>query len=170
MQAGTAFVYMTYGMYHCINISSTEPGAAVLLRAAEPLQGLEEMCKLRSGCIKHMLRLLIYVIIFCIAKRKSKSSLKELKTNELCNGPSKLCMSMDIRKDNCNKIDFCNNDLVWIEDDPTYTNDIKIVKSARIGIQSAGQEWANKLLRFYLLGNTNVSKVDKKAENNLSED
>lgn len=49
MAAGTAYVYMTYGMYFCFNISSIEPGAAVLLRALEPIQGLEVMHGFRTG-------------------------------------------------------------------------------------------------------------------------
>ena len=36
---GTAYVYFIYGMYHCFNISSKEPGACVLIRALEPLAG-----------------------------------------------------------------------------------------------------------------------------------
>lgn len=44
MVEGTAYVYMTYGMYHCFNISSVEPGAAVLIRALEPMEG--ELIKL----------------------------------------------------------------------------------------------------------------------------
>lgn len=43
MPAGTCYVYLTYGMYHCFNISSKEPGGAVLIRAIEPLMGMETM-------------------------------------------------------------------------------------------------------------------------------
>ena len=39
MAPGTAYVYIIYGMYNCLNISSQEPGACVLIRALEPLQG-----------------------------------------------------------------------------------------------------------------------------------
>lgn len=47
--AGTSYVYMTYGMYYCLNVSAAEPGAAVLLRALEPIEGVEYMRSLRSG-------------------------------------------------------------------------------------------------------------------------
>lgn len=51
MPPGTCYVYFTYGMYYCFNISSKEPGAAVLLRALEPLEGIEVMRELRGNII-----------------------------------------------------------------------------------------------------------------------
>lgn len=49
MTPGTSFVYLTYGMYYCMNISSKGDGAAVLLRSLEPLEGIEEMTELRTS-------------------------------------------------------------------------------------------------------------------------
>lgn len=79
-------------------------------------------------------------------------------------------MSMNIEKDNCNKLDLCDNDSLWIEMDSNFKEDFKTVVTSRIGIDSAGEEWAKKPLRFYILGNCNISRRDRKAENVLNSD
>ena len=50
-QQGTAYIYLIYGMYHCLNFVTEPEGepAAVLLRALEPLAGTETMTRLRYG-------------------------------------------------------------------------------------------------------------------------
>ncbi|KAJ8925042.1 hypothetical protein NQ315_001213, partial [Exocentrus adspersus] len=153
MPAGTAYVYMTYGMYHCFNISSEEPGAAVLLRALEPISGMETMQKFRA--------------------QKLKTNKNAIQPPKLCDGPSKLCISMNITKESMNKLDLTDlsNDTMWLEDDPDFDRDgMKIVCTSRIGIASAGVEWATKPLRFYILHNDSVSKRDKAAEEELDFD
>ncbi|CAH1099993.1 unnamed protein product [Psylliodes chrysocephalus] len=150
MPIGTCYVYMTYGMYYCFNISSKEPGAAVLLRALEPLEGMEVMEKFR------------------VQKTKSNNT-KSLKIAKLCDGPSKLCIAFDIKKENVNKINLTDlkNDSLWLEDDPFY-DDFKVIHSARIGINRA-EEWNTKPLRFYILNNESVSKRNKTAERQFEE-
>src|SRR5437588_7175526 len=48
--AGHAYVYFTYGMHHCMNISCEPNGRAgcVLLRALEPLSRFAEMAEARN--------------------------------------------------------------------------------------------------------------------------
>lgn len=50
LRHGNAYVYVAYGMWPALNVTSERPGigAAVLLRALEPLQGLEAMRKRRG--------------------------------------------------------------------------------------------------------------------------
>ena len=48
---GTAYIYLIYGMYHCLNFVTEPEGepAAVLLRALQPVAGIETMARLRYG-------------------------------------------------------------------------------------------------------------------------
>jgi DNA-3-methyladenine glycosylase len=70
--AGRTYVYLIYGMYHCLNIVSGKEGVgeAVLIRALEPVHGIEVMQK----------------------RRKTK------KIESLCNGPGKLTQAFGITK------------------------------------------------------------------------
>ncbi|HWR82284.1 MAG TPA: DNA-3-methyladenine glycosylase, partial [Candidatus Deferrimicrobium sp.] len=48
---GVAYIYFVYGMYHCLNFVTEQTGfpAAVLIRAAEPADGVEVMRRLSPG-------------------------------------------------------------------------------------------------------------------------
>lgn len=142
LKPGTAYVYSIYGMYYCFNISSLEEGSAVLLRAIEPLEGITTMQIFRS-------------------KRQKVAS--EIKHKELCNGPSKLCQSFKIEKEIFNKVDLCLSEDMWLEKGINIDPD-SIISCKRIGIDSYGEEWANKPLRFYIKGNINVSRRCKTSE------
>ncbi|KAK9510669.1 hypothetical protein O3M35_005406 [Rhynocoris fuscipes] len=155
MSPGTAFVYLTYGMYHCFNISSQGDGAAVLLRAIEPKYGIEAMRKNRINSYKG----------------KTSARKKPFTNLDLCSGPSKLCMSFAIDR-SLNKEDMVESDKLWLEwpsdKSQSLNEDKQIVACARIGIDSVGKEWASKPYRFYLYGNPYVSKRDKKAEQSFA--
>ncbi|MBI4457032.1 MAG: DNA-3-methyladenine glycosylase [Acidobacteria bacterium] len=70
---GFSYVYFTYGMYYMLNAVCDREGfpAAVLIRAVEPIGGLEEMMQLRSRHREH----------------------------GLTNGPGKLCVAFGITKE-----------------------------------------------------------------------
>ncbi|XP_015438929.1 PREDICTED: DNA-3-methyladenine glycosylase-like [Dufourea novaeangliae] len=150
MLPGTIYVYMTYGMYHCLNVSSQGKGCAVLIRAIEPFEGIECMASQRTSKG---------------TSSAPKKSLRNLKTHELCNGPSKLCMAFQLHKKH-SKYSMCAWRGLWIESD-NMNEEIKIVTCPRIGIDGYGEEWSNKPLRYYIHGNKAVSKRNKGAELSL---
>ncbi|KAM6156197.1 DNA-3-methyladenine glycosylase [Rhynchocyon petersi] len=142
MKPGTLYVYLIYGMYFCLNVSSRGEGACVLLRALEPLEGLETMQQLRTTLGRG-------------------ASGRVLKNRELCSGPSKLCQALAINK-TFDQRDLSMDEAIWMEHSHPGPEPA-VVATARVGIGRAG-EWTQKPLRFYVRGNPFVSVVDKMAE------
>ena len=92
---GTAYVYLIYGMYHCLNFV-TEPEnepAAVLIRGAVPLAGEEEMARARFG--------------------KSLSDLSRNQKKNFLNGPGKLCQAPHITRQD-NGIDLTESGTLYV--------------------------------------------------------
>lgn len=132
-QKGHAYVYFIYGLYYCFNITTgsiSRKPEAVLIRALEPVTGQNTM-----------------------EKRRKLKKLKNAKPINLTNGPSKLCIAMDITKKQ-NKTDLTSPPL-YIEDAPLVSEE-DIMKTTRIGIDYAGT-WKNKPWRFYIKDNSFVS-------------
>ncbi|MFW6387986.1 MAG: DNA-3-methyladenine glycosylase, partial [bacterium] len=78
-QAGTAYVYLIYGIHHCLNVvtRASGTGEAVLIRAVEPTRGIAAMAKARG-----------------IAGAPEEPSAKTVR--RLCSGPGKLCEALGI--------------------------------------------------------------------------
>ncbi|XP_032452041.1 DNA-3-methyladenine glycosylase isoform X6 [Nasonia vitripennis] len=105
MKPGTIYVYFTYGMYHCFNISSQESGKFVLIKNIEPLVGLDYMELLRNTQ-KSVNR----------EGNEMTRNIKKFKSHELCNGPSEICKTFVIEKDEFDGKNICNNNYLWIEE------------------------------------------------------
>ena len=131
---GFVYIFMIYGMYFCFNIVTREEGIpqAVLIRAVEPLEGLEEMAHHRF--------------------QKEYWQLTPQQKKALTNGPGKLCKAFSIDK-KLNGSDVCGN-TIYIKDGKQDTVDI--VEAKRVGIDYA-QEAAEFLWRFYIKDNLYVS-------------
>lgn len=135
---GTVYVYIIYGMYHCLNLISEEKDVAggVLIRGIEPLEGIEEMSKLRY--------------------KKNYKELSSYEKKNFSNGPSKLCMALGIDKGE-NGINTISSEEIYVEDDSLIKKDFSIVEAKRIGIDYA-EEARDFLWRFYIKDNKFVSK------------
>jgi len=121
---GTLYVYLIYGMYHCLNVITEPEGmpTAVLIRQLYPVEGIEQM----------------------VENRKSQVG-KNFKN--LVDGPGKLCMALGIAKNEFNGKDCCSNNshLFFIHGESVM--DENIVANKRIGIDYA-EEAKEQLLRF----------------------
>jgi DNA-3-methyladenine glycosylase len=132
-KAGLSYVFIIYGMYYCFNVVTQKEGIpeAVLIRALEPVDGLDIMANERF--------------------KKNYNDLTKTQIKNLTNGPGKLCNALKIDK-SLNGEDLCNNTL-YIEDENETFN---IVTSKRIGIDYA-EEAKDFPLRFYIEDNKYVS-------------
>lgn len=136
---GIAYIYQIYGMYFCLNIvtEKKEFPAAILIRALEPIAGMEQMYRNR--------------------KFKAESCNLKSEIRNLTNGPSKLCQALKIDK-KLNGINLITSKQLYLAVNPKEKIKPSQIQCAkRIGIDYAGQ-YKHKLWRFYLKKNAFVSK------------
>jgi DNA-3-methyladenine glycosylase len=136
-EGGHLYVYFTYGMHFCANIATGKEGIgeAVLIRALEPITGIDIMTKNRSGSTKSL----------------NLKSLNHKILINLTNGPAKLCQAFNISKKE-NGSDLTNSSIIIAQGERILSRSIE--RSSRIGI-NVGVE---KKWRFFIKGNSWVSK------------
>lgn len=125
-----AYIYPVYGFYYCLNIVSKEPerpAGSVLIRALQPLEGIKIM--------------------------KKRRNYKQKDIKNLTNGPSKLCIAMNIDK-KLNGCDVCGDQLYILDGKPIPKKWIKRAKRVNIDYAGEAKDW---LLRFYIKNNIFVS-------------
>ncbi len=132
LDGGHAYVYFTYGMHHCVNVVAgvVDEPVAVLLRAIEPMTGLDQMRQRRP-------------------KARNDAA--------LCSGPGKLCQAFAIDR-SLNGTDLTTSDAMFIEQSLVpFAPPLRIDASRRIGVDYAGS-WARRLLRFTVRGSEHISR------------
>ncbi len=133
---GHAYVYFIYGVHYCLNVSCEPDGQAgsVLIRALEPIAGLEIMA----------------------ARRGLAVPLTPGRAPELTSGPGRLCQAFAITRERDNGADLASaQSSLQIQDDG-FTGG-KVLVTPRIGIRKA----AERMARFVLAGNPHVSKYSR---------
>jgi DNA-3-methyladenine glycosylase len=137
---GFLYVYFTYGMHWCANVVCGPEGeaAAVLIRALEPIAGVDQMWEARS------------------AARTER---------DLCNGPAKLCQALGVTgadngtdllapRGRSRAVGAGTPGLVRLLDDGTPPPR-RPGRGTRIGIKQA----TDKRWRFWVPGNPSVSRA-----------
>jgi len=135
---GTAYVYFTYGMHHCMNVVCGRRGepVAVLIRALEPTEGLHEMCARRQ------------------ANRRTPD--KPARSIDFCSGPAKLCQALGLDR-SLSGTDLMTSDVLFIERIRRRPLPESVLENTRrIGVDYAGA-WAERRLRWFVRDNPNVS-------------
>ncbi|MBL8745391.1 MAG: DNA-3-methyladenine glycosylase [Phycisphaerae bacterium] len=131
---GTAYVYFTYGMHHCFNVvcGRVDEPVAVLIRAVQPIEGIEQMARHRS-----------------VGRRAVVGE------SDLCSGPARLCQALAIDR-TLNGADLTRCDRLWIEEGMPISGR-RVASGPRVGVGYAGV-WAARRLRFWVKGNPHVSR------------
>ena len=139
--AGHLYVYVSYGMHHCCNVVCGPEGfgSGCLVRAVEPLEGVEVMHELRE------------------AGRAGKAQAGRvrkhpLKLRDLTNGPGKVCAALGIDKTLYGH-DLTAEPLV-LDFAPLLPGET-IGRSPRVGISKN----ADAPKRFFIEGNEFVSRA-----------
>ncbi len=134
---GHAYVYFIYGVHYCLNISCLPEGDAgcVLIRALEPISGVEQMAEARRLHLKH----------------PDFNSPRILRA--IASGPGKLCEALQVTRPRDNGKDLLSpdSDLVVVNDGFRVK---KVIATTRIGITKS----ADMPLRYLIEGNAFVSR------------
>jgi len=133
MPGGTAYVYLCYGIHHLFNVVTNQENIphAVLVRALEPLDGIEKMLE-RTG--------------------------KPKLDNSLTRGPGNVSKALGIAASHSSL--SLLGDHIYIMDDGFTIEPSTVIASPRIGVDYAAED-AALLYRFYVAGNKYVSGKNK---------
>ncbi|MGM0501865.1 MAG: DNA-3-methyladenine glycosylase [Bacillota bacterium] len=129
---GCAYVYLIYGIYNLLNVvvNDLEVPEAVLIRAVEPVSGLDII--------------------------KENRGIKSDSIEDLTNGPGKLTQALAIDRQ-LDGYDLINGNQLYIVKEENNGEIDEIAASTRINIDYA-EEYKDKPWRFYIKGNSFVSE------------
>ncbi|MGE5223821.1 MAG: DNA-3-methyladenine glycosylase [Omnitrophica WOR_2 bacterium] len=122
-QPGHAYIYFTYGMHWMLNFVAEpeDAPAAVLVRAVQPVEGLDIIAGRRNG----------------------------RPPVDWTNGPAKLCQAFDI-DGRLNGIDVCSPESVIFVEKEQPVPDSSVTITARVGLNSVPEPWKSIPWRFFI--------------------
>ena len=156
--AGVAYVYLVYGMYDCLNVVTGPEGhaSAVLIRAVEPLEGLDLMRadRLRVAARRRAART-------TEGLERARAGLARVRADRMASGPGVVAAAFGV------DTSWTGTDLLdatsplrlerdWSDPADTIA-DADVVTGPRIGVAYAGPEWARRPWRFSVAGHPSVS-------------
>ena len=163
---GFAYVYLVYGMYDCLNVVTEPAGrpSAVLIRAIEPLAGIERMRADRLAWDRR--RRAGRTEAGALAAR---TRLDRVPDHRLASGPGLVGAAFGIDT-GWTGVDLCDPssplrleepadpaDPARAADPATRVAPERVVAGPRVGVAYAGEAWAARPWRFSIAGHRSVS-------------
>ena len=153
---GIAYVYLVYGMYDCLNIVTEPAGspAALLVRAVEPLEGIELMRADRLAALQARRR--AATLDPAVASRAA-ARIGGLPPERLASGPGLAAAAFGIAV-SWTGMDLCAADAALrLETRPDAEPAPVVRTTPRIGVGYAGEPWTTRRWRFIVTDNRSVS-------------
>jgi DNA-3-methyladenine glycosylase len=150
---GFAYVYLVYGMYDCLNIVTESSGtpAAVLVRAVEPLEGVDEM---RAARLRWTARRRRAAAAALDAERLRIAAIPPAR---VASGPGLVAAAFDIDRSTTG-LDLCDPaSPLRLESPPPEEARAGVVVGPRVGVGYAGVDWAGRPWRLAIAGSASVS-------------
>ena len=152
--AGHAYVYLVYGMYDCLNVVTEPAGvpAAVLVRAVEPLEGVDAMRVDRVLRATTRRRSLTDDRAAAAARRIAR-----LPADRLASGPGLVTAAFGIDT-TWTGLDLCDPaSPLRLEAALAGEPAAEVIATPRIGVDYAGEAWAGQPWRFVERGHRSAS-------------
>lgn len=133
---GIAYVYLVYGMYDCLNVVTEAEGrpAALLIRAVEPVEGIEEIRAARAR--------------WAVRHGRPSDRIDRIAASRLTSGPGLVAAGFDLRREHTG-IDLLDPaSPIRIEAPGRSARGPRIVAGPRVGIGYAAQPWQDVPWRF----------------------
>jgi DNA-3-methyladenine glycosylase len=150
---GTAYVYLVYGMYDCLNVVTEPEGrpAALLIRALAPVAGLNAMRASRLGVFARRRR------ADDVAVAAERARLAALPPDRLARGPGVAAAAFGIDR-TLTGLDLCDTaSPVRLEVAPADDRPATPVWTPRIGVGYAGSPWTERPWRLVDAGSSALS-------------
>jgi len=153
---GIAYVYLVYGMYDCLNVVTGPDGraSALLIRAVEPIEGIERMradrWSIASGRRRRPWD--------DVARDAARSRIDRLPAARLASGPGAVGAAFGLDR-SWTGTDLCAADApLHLDFDVVELAPTDVVAGPRVGIDYAGPDWAARPWRYGVAGHPSVSR------------